>query len=62
MLKPTDLVVLHDFLHDIDEGLEELGHVRPIGPVKVGAELELGGDHGPANTMGCQEQNLADQT
>jgi hypothetical protein len=29
--------------------------------VKVGAELELGGDHGPANTVSCQEQNFADK-
>jgi hypothetical protein len=61
MVTPTDLVVLHDLLDDIDERLEELGHVGPIGPVKVGAELELGGDHGPANTVSCQEQNFADQ-
>jgi hypothetical protein len=38
-----------------------MSHVRPVGPVKIAAELELGGDHGPANTVSCQEQNFADQ-
>jgi hypothetical protein len=38
-----------------------MGHIRPIGPVKIAAELELGGDHGPANAVSCQKQNFADQ-
>ena len=56
----TYLVVLHDPLEDVDEGLEELDDISPTGPVEAGAEVELAGQHRPTHAVAGQELHLSE--